>query len=73
MLKQSLVGDHGVDRHVEGVGDRKVVEFSHNAVEDALGQAVASLERQVDIGNRFYSCPWLAIRRVWLARLPDGG
>jgi len=49
MIKQGLVGDHGVDRDVEGVGDRKFVEFAHNAIEDALGQAVASLECQVDV------------------------
>ncbi len=49
MIKQGLVGDHGVDRDVEGVGDRKVVEFAHDAVEDSIGQVLASLERKVDV------------------------
>jgi len=49
MIKQGFVDDHGVDRDVEGVGDRKVVEFAHDAVEDLIGQVLASLERKVDV------------------------
>ena len=37
MLKQGLVGDHGLDIDVEGVGDRKIVEFVYNVVSSASG------------------------------------
>ena len=37
-----------MDRDVEGLGERKVVEFAHDAVKDALGKAIASPERRGD-------------------------